>query len=219
MEIDYYSYDYNKKEIQEDIELDPEQIELPQDYDLSQNSNVRNMVKDKNDTRQKTFDDKFYSSSQSTSQSVEDYENQIKNELKSKHPTKVVNSNTNSPPDNSDTKNNSNDNTNTAGSKNAYAGNTMVEWSLTGRKPHNNNDYHVRNPGYTCGAVQGTITVKIKVNQSGDVVSAKYEPNLSNSSNECMVRQAEKYAMKSRFNYSGTNKTQDGTITYTFLRQ
>lgn len=220
MKLDSFAYSYKNKEIQEDIEFDPEDLILPEDYQMPDGSEVRNMVKDQNDSRTKTYDDKFYTSSQSNSQSVEDYENQIKNELNAKHPTKADDGSDNSENKQDNTKtSDKTDNNTSPTSNNAFAGRTMVEWSLSGRSPHNNNDYYVRNPGYTCGAVAGTITMRIKVDQNGDVISAKYDSNMSNSSNECMLRQAEKYALKSRFDYSSSNKSQEGTITYTFTRQ
>lgn len=105
-----------------------------------------------------------------------------------------------------------------AGSKTKAPGKTMVTWSLEQRKPHNNNDWHVRNPGYTCGDVNGTVTVAIKVDNSGDVVQAKYVPEQSQNANYCMIRQAEKYALLSRFNYDpNAPRTQEGTITYLFV--
>jgi hypothetical protein len=104
------------------------------------------------------------------------------------------------------------------GSKTKTVGKTMVTWKLDDRKPHNNNDWHVRNPGYTCGDVNGTVTVSIKVDNSGDVTHAKYVPELSQNANYCMIRQAEKYALMSRFNFDpNAQKNQEGTITYLFV--
>jgi hypothetical protein len=104
------------------------------------------------------------------------------------------------------------------GSKTTITGKTMVTWKLDNRKPHNNNDWHVRNPGYTCGDVNGTVAVSIKVGNSGDVTNAKYVPELSQNANYCMIRQAEKYAMMSRFNFDpNAQKSQEGIITYLFV--
>ncbi len=105
------------------------------------------------------------------------------------------------------------------GGKTAYSGNVMVDWSLKGRTPHQNDNWWIRNPGYTCGyGSTGRVTVHIKVNQNGNVVSAV--PVASSGSNQCMIDQAVIYARKSRFNYSGSASTQqEGTITYTFVSQ
>ncbi len=101
----------------------------------------------------------------------------------------------------------------------AYSGNVMVDWSLKGRTPHQNDNWWIRNPGYTCGyGSAGRVTVHIKVNQNGNVVSAV--PVASAGSNQCMIDQAVIYAKKSRFNYSGSaSAQQEGTITYTFISQ
>ncbi len=105
------------------------------------------------------------------------------------------------------------------GGKTAYSGNVMVDWSLKGRAPHQNDNWWIRNPGYTCGyGSTGRVTVHIKVNQNGNVVSAV--PVASSGSNQCMIDQAVIYARKSRFNYSGSAAAQqEGTITYTFVSQ
>jgi hypothetical protein len=50
------------------------------------------------------------------------------------------------------------------------------------------------------------------------VVSAV--PVASAGSSKCMIDQAVSYARKSRFNFSGSAaKSQEGTITYTFISQ
>jgi hypothetical protein len=104
------------------------------------------------------------------------------------------------------------------GSRTKTSGKTMVTWKLQNRKPHNNNDWHVRNPGYTCGDVNGTVTVSIKVDNSGQVNSARYIPEQSKNANACMIKQAEKYALMSRFNFdSNAQKNQEGSITYLFV--
>ena len=111
------------------------------------------------------------------------------------------------------------ENKESSGAKTVYAGNVMVEWSLAQRTAYQNNNWHVRNPGYTCGyGSSGKVTVQIKVNQNGNVIQAAVLS--SSSANECMTQQALKYAKLSRFNYSNSASTgQVGTITYTFLSQ
>lgn len=105
------------------------------------------------------------------------------------------------------------------GGNTSYSGNVMVDWALKGRTPHQNDNWWIRNPGYTCGyGSAGRVTVHIKVNQNGDVISAV--PVASSGSNQCMIEQAVSYARKSRFNYSGSSAAQqEGTITYTFVSQ
>jgi hypothetical protein len=89
----------------------------------------------------------------------------------------------------------------------------MVSYNLKGRKAK-----RLRNPGYTCGNNNGKVVVDIKVAQSGEVVFAKYNTQLSVAASVCMIEKAESYAKRSKFNYSATaSKTQTGTITYTFI--
>ena len=81
-----------------------------------------------------------------------------------------------------------------------------------------NNNWFVRNPGYTCGTGSGKITVQIKVNQNGNVIEALVTSSLNG--NACMTQQALKYAKLSRFDFSSSaSSTQIGTIIYTFVSQ
>ncbi len=119
----------------------------------------------------------------------------------------------------SSTQTNSKNETNNNGGNTAYSGNVMVRWELSGREPHQNNEWHVRNPGYTCGhGSNGTVFIKIRVNQNGNVTSATYVPEQSKNASACMVEQARKYALLSRFNYS-SSVSQEGKIIYSFISQ
>jgi len=94
----------------------------------------------------------------------------------------------------------------------------MVDWDLAGRTPFENNDYWVRNPGYTCGPGEGgTVVVSIKVNSNGNVIDASPTGNYK-SLDECIVQRAIEYARKSRFNAS-SKAVQEGTITYKYKPQ
>ncbi len=105
-------------------------------------------------------------------------------------------------------------------SENQRAGNVMVAWELRGRKAYKNDNWYVRNPGYTCGYNSaGTVEVQIKVNRSGRVIDAEVV-NSSSSASSCMKRKAIDYARKSRFNYAPNSETtQTGIIRYTFVSQ
>jgi hypothetical protein len=95
----------------------------------------------------------------------------------------------------------------------------MVSWSLTERTAYSNNNWYVRNPGYTCDQDSyGKITIQIKVDQNGSVIYASVLEK--GEASQCMINQAIKYAKLSRFNYSITaTSNQIGTITYTFISQ
>lgn len=202
-----------------EIELDQEQIEVPQDFQ----SSVKNMARDQNDKREKSNEN--YSQNQSSAsaaQSVKDYEKKLFEEAggaaeRERIKQQMENDKLNKP---NTTVTKTTKPAQTGGDK-SYSGNVMVEWSLTGRNPHQNNNWYVRNPGYTCGVgSNGTVVVDIKVNANGDVQSANYNSGKSFGTNPCMIEQALKYAKMSRFAFStSAPKSQDGTIIYRFVSQ
>lgn len=205
-------------EIPEDeIELLPENIKV--DMSFNAKKDIKNTSRDENDTRERS--DKNYSpnrSLQDVEQDVRDYEQKmfeeaggktererIKQEM-DKRKAEQNKKNTNKQPTNQ----------NQPGGNNAPKGDVLVSWSLKGRSSQS-----VPAPGYMCdqGAV-GKITIRIRVEQSGYVSDAKFDPSLSTSSNGCMVEYALEFARKSRFNYSSSAPgIQEGTITYTFVYQ
>ena len=202
----------------EELLLTPEQIQIQQDLN---SGDLKNISRDQNDSRERSSENwQENRSAKEIEHSIKDYEKSLyqanggeqerdkilkeseqrKNDLKKQAPLK---------PENKES----------SGAKTVYAGNVMVEWSLAQRTAYQNNNWHVRNPGYTCGyGSSGKVTVQIKVNQNGNVIQAAVLS--SSSANECMTQQALKYAKLSRFNYSNSASTgQVGTITYTFLSQ
>ena len=202
----------------EELLLTPEQIQIQQDLN---SGDLKNISRDQNDSRERSSENwQENKSAQEIEQSIKEYEKSLyqdnggelerakilkeseqrKNDLKKQVPLK---------PENKES----------SGAKTVYAGNVMVSWSLSQRTAHLNNNWYVRNPGYTCGqGSSGKITVQIKVNQNGSVIDAIVLS--SGGASECMTQQAIKYAKLSRFNYSSTASTsQVGTITYTFVSQ
>ena len=108
----------------------------------------------------------------------------------------------------------------TSGGNTAYAGDVMVQFELPNRDPYQNNMWWVRNPGYTCGYGAGKVTVRIKVNQNGNVTMATNDPSSSYNATPCMIEKAREYALKSRFNFaSSAPQLQEGIITYTYVSQ
>lgn len=122
--------------------------------------------------------------------------------------------------DNSPGENENSNQVNTS-SGNQKSGNVMVEWELNGRKAYKNDNWYVRNPGYTCGYnSNGTVEVRIKVNRSGIVLDATVQGLSSSAVSACMQRKAIEYAKKSRFNYNPQSASvQIGIIRYTFVAQ
>ncbi len=242
LQIDTYSYTLPERRFEvmsevieeEFIELNPEQI-IPEDFNAQQTASgdVKNLAQNVADKREKSMENFSRSSTdQKVEQSVKDLERQFFEEFASGRPNaetatgegnNKASGGTSTPSKtNEATKPNkeitSNGST-ASGSDKQYGGNTMVRFELTDRFPHNKNDWYIRNPGYTCGSnANGVVVVAIRVNQNGDVISARHVPERSSTTNSCMIEQAEIYAKKSRFAYKAdAAKTQDGFIYYTFV--
>ena len=201
----------------EELLLTPEQIQIQGNLN---SGDLKNISRDMNNTQQRSNENwQENKSASEIEQSIEDYEKSlyraeggetkretILNEMKDR------NDNANTPKVN--TKNN---NVSDVGSL-VYSGNVMVNWSLDKRIAYQNNNWFVRNPGYTCGTGSGKVTVQIKVNQNGNVIEALVTS--SSNGNPCMTQQALKYAKLSRFDFSSSaSSTQIGTIIYTFVSQ
>jgi len=106
------------------------------------------------------------------------------------------------------------------GDNKQFKGDVMVEWMLDGRTAYENNNWWVRNPGYTCGyGSSGKVVVKITVDQGGRVVQALYDAGASSGANQCMIEQSVAYAKKSKFNYKEASGQQSGFIVYRFVSQ
>ena len=180
---------------------------------LQVEQDLKNISKDQNDLRKQSINDWQENKSDEINQSIKDYEKSLHQDNVSKNDNIVK--------ENEDDNNNlnpqvSNTNNNV---KTAYGGNVMVSWSLTERTAYLNNNWYVRNPGYTCDQDSyGKITIQIKVDQNGSVIYASVLEK--GDASQCMINQAIKYAKLSRFNYSITaTPNQIGTITYTFISQ
>lgn len=225
----WFSEDLKKKnEVM--LEIQPENLEILNNV----SSTVKNVVRDQNDSREKSTNNwteakpvslnnsDIERSSKEIERSVKELEKQFFNETGGEEKRKkILEERNNKLAQKSDTKSSTKLSANKSGGDKVFSGNVMVDWILANRDPHQNDPYFVRNPGYTCGdRTSGIVTVKIKVDQSGRVVDAKYIPSTSNSASPCMIEQARKYALMSRFNYSNSAPTQqEGTIRYTFVSQ
>lgn len=217
-------------EFEDYIEINPDHIISEDEFNANLNADVRNVTRDLSDKRDRSYENFSQSSiDQRVEQNAKDLERQFFEEFASGRPSTTNASNnsgsgsTSTTPtnNNSTTKPNTSENNTgaAAGGDNQFAGNTMVDFELANRNPHNNNKWFIRNPGYTCGSgSNGRVAVAIRVNQNGDVISARYVPEMSNGANGCMIEQAERYAKMSRFAFSSSApKTQDGFIYYTFV--
>ena len=218
----------NKNEVM--LEITPENIEVLDNF----SSSVKNVTRDHNDTREKSTDNwteakpaSFTTkdterSSKEIERSIKELEKQFFNETGGEEKRKkIIEERNNKLAQKNELKSSSKMSATKSGGDKVFGGNVMVDWILTNRDPHQNDPYFVRNPGYTCGdRTSGLVTVKIKVDQSGRVIDAKYVAGASSSASPCMIEQARKYALMSRFNYSNSAPAQqDGTIRYTFVSQ
>ncbi len=203
----------------EDIKLKPENVDVPSDF----SSDVKNMARDANDERERSTE-KYYQN-KSSEQVMAEYkalEKQMYDEAGGDKTRAQIQAELDKKLKELESKpTNENKKPSKEGGDVAYGGNVMVDWSLPSRNAHQKNNWYVRNPGYTCGyGSAGRVTVMIKVNQSGNVTVAEYDPSQSSGANACMIEQAIKYAKLSRFDYSSSApKIQQGRITYTFVAQ
>ncbi len=212
------------------IELKPENIEIL----TSSTSSVKNIIRDQNDKREKST--KEWSETKPSAQSVKEVtrsDKEIEQSIKelekqffsetgeAEKRKKIIDEKNNQLKQKSDSKNIQKLTKPSTEPDKVFKGNVMVDWSLINRNPHQNDPNNIKNPGYTCGdRTSGLVTIKIKVDQSGKVIDAKYVSSASNSASPCMIEQAKKYANSSRFNYSNTAPAQqDGMIRYTFVSQ
>jgi hypothetical protein len=173
----------------------------------------KNISKDQNDLREQSINDWQENKSDDINQSIIDYEKSLHQDNVGKNDN-IVKENEHNNNDLKPQVLNTNNNV-----KTAYGGNVMVSWSLTERTAYLNNNWYVRNPGYTCDQDSyGKITIQIKVDQNGSVIYASVLEK--GDASQCMINQAIKYAKLSRFNYSiKATPNQIGTITYTFISQ
>lgn len=202
----------------DELILTPEQIEIQQN---ASDSELKNISRDQNDSRERSNENwQENKSAGEIEQSIKDYEKSLfeaaGGETKRATILKEMEQRKEEQKNQPIVSNKKGTN---LGENTVYAGNVMVSWSLTKRTAYQNNNWFVRNPGYTCGqGSSGKITVQIKVNQNGSVIDAIVLS--SGGASDCMTQQAIKYAKLSRFNYSNTAATsQVGTITYTFVSQ
>lgn len=203
---------------QDEIKLQPENI-MVNPRQMSQ-EDVKNAVRDVNDKRERS--DKNWStnpSTQSAEDDVRDFEKKMFEEAGGdKERARIQQEMDKRKQDQQNKKNNTKqpNNQSQSGAPNAPKGAVLVDYDLKGR-----NKNYLPAPGYMCDqGATGTITVRVKVEQSGYVSDAKFEPSMSTSSNGCMVQYALEFARKSRFNYSGTAPAmQDGFIIYKFVYQ
>lgn len=208
---------YQVIEQEQEIELTPENVQVPADFSFS---DARNLSQNMHDNRPKSMTD--YSQNrtpQQISQDIKSLEAQMKAEAggsaerarlekmiqdrKVEQANAKQNAGANNSPD--------------AASPNQYAGTTMVSFDLNGRKAYLDNDWYVRNPGYTCNNANGVVVVNVKTNSNGDVISAVVNQSASSGTNPCMIENALKYAKMSRFEFNTNSGMQSGYIKYTFI--
>jgi hypothetical protein len=227
--VTYEAWEFRGRNIEapDDIEFTPDEIETihSEDFEI-ENEDISSFVRNESDQREREFKEnqKYTSYEGDVYQNVKDFEKEVINKLQSGRQQPNASSNdqsqhdSNTSSEENSSEDQSSERTGDNASKKAVEGKTMVSYVLDNRKPLNNNDWHIRNPGYTCGDVNGVVVVEIKVNANGDVTNAKYLADASKNASTCMIRQAEKYALLSRFNFdANAPNQQQGRITYRFV--
>jgi len=210
---------FSRIEEPDEIEIKKDLIEVPPSQ---LNGDLTNITRDNNDTRKKS--DKNWSQDKAAAnpeQTAKEFEKQLfketggekereriqreAEEQKKKLATTLID------------KNNPSTQTSKA---NQFSGNVMVDFSLKGRTAFENNNWYVRNPGYTCGhGSAGTVVVNITVDNSGKVVGSVVDESKSSNATPCMREQALKYASISKFNMGDGSGKQEGYIRYRFVAQ
>lgn len=210
-----------KIEIPEDeIKLLPENIMLPANFDPS---DVRNAVRDANDKRKQS--EKNFSNHKPISdgaQAAKDFEDKVKRESAGAAERAEIEARdaARRAREKEQAKNNAKtDKPSTSGSTSntAAAGRVLVEPYLAKRQ-----STRADIPGYMCGVgASGKVVIIVMVDNAGTVTSVRHDPSQNQGNVDyCMVQQAQKYAMRSRFQPSSSAaKSQEGWIAYTFISQ
>lgn len=216
--IDPFNNDEVTVEVKDELEITPEQVEINA---LNSDENLTNTVRNNADSRQKSNENwsQNTSSGGNPEQSVKDFERQLFSEAGGdKERAKIKNEAEEQKKKITSNVNNKSTSTTQPSKSNQFAGNVMVDFSLKGRTAYENNNWFVRNPGYTCGhGSAGTVVVLISVDNSGKVIATTIDESRCENATSCMREQALKYAGISKFN-SGSSK-QDGYIRYRFVAQ
>ena len=204
--------------IEEEIKIAKENIEVP-DQNFGELKNIARNNEDKRTKSEKDWSEN--TSSEDPAQTIKDFEKKLFEEAGGEKKREKIESEAERKKVAKNEKLSKTDLINQHLKPNQYNGNVMVDFSLEGRTAYNNNNWYIRNPGYTCGyGSVGTIVILIKVNSSGKVVKINFDAAKSINATSCMQEQALKYASMSRFN-SLTNggSDQSGYIRYQFAAQ
>ena len=220
-----WSFQGKNIEAPDDIEITPDQIESFEEAQLDPEffREITSHVTNMNDEREKsTSKNEYYSSYKGNAEeNIRDFEKSVIASLQGQRVSEEETSTSDIESQDGNEKHETTSTSNKTGSDKAYAGETMVSYDLKNRYPLNNNDWHIRNPGYTCGYnSMGTVQIRIKVNKNGNVIDAQIESASPSGISSCMKSKALEYARKSRFNYKASaNSVQTGYISYKFISQ
>jgi tRNA pseudouridine55 synthase len=204
--------------IEEEIKIAKENIEVP-----DQNSGeLKNLARNNEDKRIKSEKDwSENTSSEDPAQTIKDFEKKLFEEAGGEKKREKIESEAERKKVAKNEKSSKTDLINQHLKPNQYNGDVMVDFSLAGRTAYNNNNWFIRNPGYTCGyGSVGTVVILIKVNSAGKVVKITFDAAKSINATSCMQEQALKYANMSRFNpITKIGSEQSGYIRYQFVAQ
>jgi hypothetical protein len=196
-----------------------EQMEMQQ-----QNSDLRSVARDANDTRPSSYENwsaqTGASSQGNPEQTARDFEAQVFAQTGGASARERIVQESNKRIAQLKQQGQTPQTTQTTGAAqpNQYAGAVMVDFSVSKRTAFEGNTWYVRNPGYTCGFnAAGMVYLQIVVKSAGKVSVANYIAAKSKNASACMIEQALKYAKLSRFSPGEGSAT--GWISYKFEAQ
>lgn len=197
----------------EDIEESDEMEELLEDdNNLSEdaiNEKIQNLMRDANDRRKKS--NKNFTEQEieaQLEQKYKDLEQQIienrKKQGKGFDPSKY---------ESTFDKNAIQNETSSSANDTQAAGRVATECSIPERK------CYAKTPAYRCPS-SGKVFIDIKINQKGEVISAKVNERKSTTSDACITNEALKYAKMLRANQDfNAPKSQNGFVSFHFIEQ
>lgn len=209
------------------LSLKSEQFEI-KNNDLGRfESNVRNEVRDNDDTREKSSNESTsHQSNSNNGENVQDadqvvraLEAQLLNNTGGAAEREKIQQKIREVKANAAKNNNNSGSKPTNNKENQYSGNVLVEYKIYNQSSTDRSGNMVPAPGYTCKQGSGKVYIDIQINNAGKIITATYNASKSSNASQCMISKALEYAKKSSFSYNSNSQSRQGYILYTFVSQ
>lgn len=214
LELDYRDLNEVEEENIEELEKEIEELEK-QLTDQEIYEKINNMMRDANyvPKSQENNSQNNYQSEKTIEEQLEEKYKQLEQEIIAQRGADGKHFEAPEDIEKNNTKEDNNQENNNQGAKSQPTGTVTGVCDVPGR------NCNAKIPAYRCPA-GGKIHIDIKVNQKGEVTSARVNQGMSTSSNTCLVNEALKYAKRSWVNqdFKGPSSV-DGSITYIFVSQ